>query len=153
MRFLRFIPLFALLFAAPAAAQVAVQQSGTHLDASTLACGYSAAFAVAQQSTTTCTPQAGQFVYITTIAFDACNDATGTAVTPATFTSTNIPGLPTFGVAMVTQATYANPCWHWQVVFPSPVKSTAAGTAVTIVSPATAAHTAWQATVFGYSAP
>src|ERR1700747_1320369 len=71
----------------PAAAQVATQQSGTRLDASTLACSSSPAFEVTQHSTTTCTPQAGQFVYISAIAFDVCTDGTGTATTPTTFTS------------------------------------------------------------------
>jgi hypothetical protein len=151
MRFLRSLALAALFACSYSAAfaQVATQQSGTRLDASTLACSYSAAFAVNQQSTITCTPQAGQFVYITTIAFDVCTDGTGTATTPTTFTSTNIPGTPTFGMAI---AATAEICQHWQVVFPSPVKSVAAGTAVTVVSPSQTTHNAYQATVFGYSA-
>jgi hypothetical protein len=152
MRFLRLLSAVALFAAAalPAAAQVSTQQSGTRLDAATLACSYSAAFAVNQQSTTTCTPQSGQFVYVTTIAFDVCTDGTGSATTPTTFTSTNIPGTPTFGMAI---AATAEICQHWQVVFPSPVKSVAAGTAVTVVSPSSATHNAYQATIFGYSAP
>jgi hypothetical protein len=152
MRFVRYlsVALLAALFASAASAQVVTQQSASRLDASQLACSYSAAFGVDQQVTTTCTPNAGQYVYITTIAFDACTDGTGTAVTPTTFTTTNIPGTPTFGFAIAASAEI---CQHWQVVFPSPVKSTAANTAVTVVSPAAALHDAFQATVIGYSAP
>jgi hypothetical protein len=120
------------------------------LDAANTSCSYSAAFAVAQQETTTCTPAAGQFFYITAIAFDVCTDGTGTATTPATFTTTNLTGAPTFGVAI---AAAAEICQHWSIPMPTPLKSTAAGTAVTVVSPATATHNAYQATVFGYSAP
>lgn len=142
--------LAALLFAAPAVAQVQTQQSGTHADAASLACSYSAAYAVNQQETTTCTPAAGQFVYITGIAFDVCTDGTGSATTPTTFTTTNLPGSPTFGMAI---AATAEICQHWQVPFSAPLKSVAAGTAVTVVSPAAVAHNAYQATVFAYSAP
>src|SRR5262249_20725627 len=127
-----------------------VQQNATMLNAATLACTYSAAFAVNQQETTTCTPQAGQYVYVTGIAFDVCTDGTGTATTPTTFTTTNLPSLPTFGFAI---AATAEICQHWQVPFTTPLKSTAAGTAVTVVSPRGALHNAYQASVFGYSAP
>lgn len=147
---LRSLALFAALLAGPALAQVQTQQSSTHIDAASLACSYSAAWAVNQQSTTTCTPAAGQFVYITGIAFDVCTDGTGTATTPATFTTTNLPGSPTFGMAI---AATAEICQHWQVPFATPLKSVAAGTAVTVVSPSQATHNAYQATVFAYSAP
>jgi hypothetical protein len=140
----------AALLVGPAAAQVAVQPSATKLDAATTSCSYSAAFAVNQQETTTCTPPGGQFVYITGIAFDVCTDGTGTATTPATFTTTNLTGSPTFGMAI---AATAEICQHWQVPFATPLKSTAAGTAVTVVSPGAATHNAYQATVFAYFAP
>jgi hypothetical protein len=136
--------------AGSAFAQVQTQQSGTHIDAASLACSYSAAFAINQQETTTCTPAAGQFVYITGIAFDVCTDATAAATTPTTFTTTNLPGSPTFGMAI---AATAEICQHWQVPFTTPLKSIAAGTAVTVVSPSAAAHNAYQATVFAYTAP
>jgi hypothetical protein len=147
--------LLALLLALPglASAQNAVpqvQQNGTMLNAATLACSYSAAFAVNQQETTTCTPNAGQFVYITAIAFDVCTNGTGSATTPTTFTTTNLPGAPTFGFAI---AATAEICQHWQIPFATPLKSNAAGTAVTVVSPAAATNNAYQATVFGYSSP
>ncbi len=152
MRFLRFLPLLAGLLAAPlpAASQVVTQDSGTMLNAATQSCSYSAAFAVNQQETTTCTPNAGQFFYIAGIAFDACTDATGTATTPTTFTTTGITGSPTFGFAI---AATAEICQHWSVPFATPLKSAAAGTAITVVSPSQATHNAYQATVFGYSAP
>jgi hypothetical protein len=140
----------ALLWASAASAQVAVQQSPTAINAATISCGYSAAFAVAQQETTTCTPPAGQFVYITAIAFDVCTNGTGSATTPTTFTTTGITGSPTFGMAI---AATAEICQHWQIPFATPLKSSSPGTAVTVVSPASATNNAYQATVFAYFAP
>jgi hypothetical protein len=150
LRYLSAVLLVGLLAATPAAAQVIVQDSATMLNAATQSCSYSAAFAVNQQSTTTCTPNAGQFFYITGIAFDVCTDGTGTATTPTTFTTTNLTGSPTFGTAVPASAEV---CQHWTVGFVTPLKSSAAGTAVTVVSPSSATHNAYQATVFGYSAP
>ena len=148
----RFLLGLLLVAALPLAAQaqVSVTNSATHQDAATTSCAYSAAFAVNQQETTTCTPVAGQFFYITGIAFDVCTDGTGSATTPTTFTTTNLTGSPTFGMAI---AATAEICQHWQVPFSTPLKSTAAGTTVTVVSPAQATHHAYQASVFGYSAP
>ena len=142
--------LLALGLPLAAQAQVSVTNSATHQDAANVSCSYSAAFAVNQQSTTTCTPAAGQFFYITGIAFDVCTDGTGSATTPTTFTTTNLTGSPTFGMAI---AATAEICQHWQVPFATPLKSTAAGTTVTVVSPSQATHNAYQASVFGYSAP
>jgi hypothetical protein len=152
MKRLRHFLLAAALAFAPsiASAQVTIEQSPTYLDAGTLSCSYSAAFAVNQQETTTCTPPAGQYVYITGIAFDVCTDGTGSATTPTTFTTTGITGSPTFGMAI---AATAEICQHWQVPFSTPLRSAAAGTAVTVVSPSGVPHNAYQATVFAYFAP
>ena len=143
--------LFALAGAALAQNVVPqVQQNSTRLDAATLACSYSAAVAVNQQETTTCTPSAGQYVYIIGISFSACSDSTGAAVGVTDFTTTNLPGTPTFPVAQVAGA---GACTQWTVSFATPLKSVAAGTAVTIVSPSASTHLAYQSTVFGYSSP
>lgn len=143
-----FLPLFALaLLALPASAQVAMQQSGQHLDAATNVCTVSAALAVNQQETVTCTPPAGQFVYITSISFDVCTDGTGTAANQVTWTTTNLTGSPTFGFSIAATASI---CQHWSIPLPTPLKSTAAGTAVTFVSPTAATHNSYHATVATY---
>jgi hypothetical protein len=100
MRLLRpFLGLLALaLLCLPAAAQVTVQPSAQKLDASTTVCTitYSSGttFAVNLQTTATCTPPAGQFVYITGLSFDVCTNGTGTAANQVNFTSTNLTGSP-----------------------------------------------------------
>jgi hypothetical protein len=146
MRFLRYLLLAALL-ATPAAAQVATQQSAQHLDAATNVCTPNAALAVNQQETVTCTPPAGQFVYITAIAFDVCTNGTGTAANQVTWTTTNITGAPTFGFSVAATASI---CQHWAIPLPTPLKSTAAGTAVTFVSPTAATNNSYHASVFAY---
>jgi len=139
-----------------AQAQIAppVQQASTRSDAATVVCPvtYSSgtAFAVNVQSTATCTPPAGQFVYITGISFDVCTNGTGTAANQVNFTSTNLTGSPlwTFSIAAT-----ASICQHWSEPLASPLKSTAAGTAVTIVSPAAATANSYYARVYAYYAP
>jgi hypothetical protein len=132
---------------ASASAQVAVQQSPTHIDAATGVCTVSAALAVNQQETVTCTPPAGQFVYMTSIAFDVCTNGTGSAVNQVTWTTTNITGSPTFGFSVAATASI---CQHWSIPLPTPLKSTAAGTAVTFASPAGATNNSYHATVVAY---
>lgn len=134
----------------PAYAQVVTQQSPTDLRATTTSCSYSAAIAVNQQETTTCTPPAGQYVYISAIFLTACSDGTGAAVGVTDFTTTNLTGSPTFPVAQVAGA---GACSQWSVSLVTPLKSTAAGTAVTFVSPSASTHLAYQATVLAYFAP
>lgn len=133
-----------------ASAQVAVQQSPTHLDAATAICTPSAALAVNQQETVTCTPPAGQFVYITSVAFDVCTNGTGSAANQVTWTTTNLTGAPTFGFSVAATASI---CQHWSIPLPTPLKSTAAGTAVTFVSPAAATNNSYHATVVVYYGP
>jgi hypothetical protein len=156
MRLIRpFLGLLALaLLCLPAAAQVTVQPSAQKLDASTTVCTitYSSGttFAVNLQTTATCTPPAGQFVYITGLSFDVCTNGTGTAANQVNFTSTNLTGSPfwTFSVAAT-----ASICQHWQEPLSTPLKSTAAGTAVTIVSPAAATNNSYMVRVYAYYAP
>lgn len=150
MRLFRFIPLLLALCATPALAQVQFQPSGTKLDAATTVCPFAASpVAVNQQETVTCTPPAGQFVYITSIAFDVCTNGTGSAVNQVTWTTTNLTGAPTFGFSVAATASI---CQHWSIPLPTPLKSTAAGTAVTFVSPVAATNNSYHATVAVYFA-
>jgi hypothetical protein len=57
-------------------------------------------------------------------------DGTVSATTPTIFTTSNITGSPTLGMAI---ATTAEICKHWQVPFATPLKATAAR-AATVVS-------------------
>lgn len=137
-----------------ASAQISAQISPTRLDAGTVVCTITssgaAAPAVNTQTTATCTPPAGQFVYITGISFDVCTNGTGTAVNQVSFTSTNLTGSPLWSFSIAATASI---CQHWQEPFVSPLKSTAAGTAVTVVSPAAAANNSYVARVYAYYAP
>ena len=74
--------------------------------------------AVNQQETVTCTP---------------CTDGTGIAANQVTWTSTNITGAPVWSFSIAATASI---CQRWQEPLTTPLKSTAAGTAVTLVSPA-----------------
>jgi hypothetical protein len=156
MRLLRpFLGLLALaLLCLPAAAQVTVQPSAQKLDAATTVCPitYSsgAVPAVNVTSTATCTPPGGMFVYITGISFDVCTNGTGTAANQVTFTSTNLTGSPVWSFSIAATASI---CQHWQEPLSTPLKSTAAGTAVTIVSPAAAANNSYVTRVYAYYAP
>jgi hypothetical protein len=131
-----------------------VQQSATRADAATVMCTITssgaAAPAVNTQTTATCTPPAGQFVYITGISFDVCTNGTGTAVNQVNWTSTNLTGTP---VDSFSIAATASICQHWSEPFALPLKSTVAGTAVTFVSPAAAANNSYVARVYAYYAP
>lgn len=151
MRLFRFIPLLLALCATPALAQVQFQPSGTKLDAATTVCPFAASpVAVNQQETVTCTPPAGQFVYITGISFDVCTNGTGTAANQVTWTSTNLTGAPIWSFSIAATASI---CQHWSEPLTTPLKSTAAGTAVTLVSPAAAANNSYHARVYAYFAP
>jgi hypothetical protein len=127
MRLLRpFLGLLALaLLSSAAAAQVTVQPSAQKLDAATTVCPFAATpVAVNQQETVTCTPPAGQFVYITGISFDVCTNGTGTAANQVTFTSTNLTGSPVWSFSIAATASI---CQHWSEPLATPLKSTAAG--------------------------
>lgn len=131
-----------------------VQQSATRADAATVMCTITssgaAAPAVNTQTTATCTPPAGQFVYITGVSFDVCTNGTGTAVNQVNWTTTNLTGSPIYSFSLAATASI---CQHWSEPFAVPLKSTAAGTAVTFVSPAAAANNSYVARVYAYYAP
>ena len=149
---------FLLAIGAIAMAQVfiapPVQQSSTMANASTTVCPLTssgaAAPAVNVQITATCTPPAGQYVYITGVSFDVCTNATGTVVNQGSFTSTNLTGAPLWSFSI---AATAEICQHWGDDPVTPLKSTAAGTPVTIVSPAAATNNSYVQRVYAYYAP
>lgn len=136
------------------AAQAASAQSGptrVQQDPSVLtACSVSnATAAINNQVTVTITPPSGQYVYICGIDVASSQNATSTVNTNLQYTSTNLGGwswkyslAATVNIA-ITQAFYFN----------NPVKSAAAGTAVTVVSPGATANTAFNINVYYYFAP
>ena len=126
-----------------------VQQTATMLNAAPLAC--TTANGINAQVTCTLTPTPGQYVYITSIVMTACNNATGIAVTNLSFTTTNITGSPLFGVSIANAVNICAP--PIVLSFVTPQKSSAPTTAVTIVSPAATAQTAFTISATGYSAP
>lgn len=128
-----------------------VQQSASRADATTsVAISNTTALTVASQVTATATPTNGS-VYVTGIIVGACNDATGAAVLPTVFTTTNLPSLPFIPWANAsTVSTCFGPTTY---MFASPLKASSPGVAVTVVSPASATHTAFYADILYYSAP
>jgi hypothetical protein len=154
----KLLTLALLCLAGPALAQTfiapPIQQTATRADAATTVCPLTssgaAAPAVNVQITATCTPPAGQYVYITGISFDVCTNATGTVVNQGSFTSTNLTGAPLWSFSI---AATAEICQHWIDNPATPLKSTAPGTAVTIVSPAAAANNSYVQRVYAYYAP
>jgi hypothetical protein len=148
-KFLLAVALFALA-ALPAAAQVAVQQSPTRLDACNLVANGNGA--VNTQVTATATPSAGQYVYICEIDFEFCNDGTGNTAGAAvtTVAATNLPAAFKwqFPVSTATGA-----CFNLTLPFPKPLKSSTASTAVTIQTMAALTHTAPNVNALYYSAP
>jgi len=135
-------------------------QSGYHADAA----GFS------QQSTggrTTCsttqdtvanetitiTPPAGQYVYLTGVYFEVSPNATA-ASSATVWSSTNLTGNPAW-LTNTTTAAAANPSAEYvvQEIYPNGLKSTVAGTAVTIVPNATTASAFICAHAVGYFNP
>ncbi len=103
--------------------------------------------------TITITPPAGQYVYLTGIYFEGLANATG-ATSTTVFSSTNLTGSPAWLVPFTATAA-ANPSAYVNVseVYPTAMKSTVAGTAVTIVPQATSASAFICAKAIGYFSP
>ena len=126
-----------------------VQADPTRLDADG-SCSYAPAVnTAASANTCTITPPPGQFVYVDTLIFNPCMDGTASVSSiQQNYTSTNI-GNPTI-VWEASQISYAattatsapvNACAPSpNLAAAAPLKSTVAGTAVTFVPPAQAAH-------------
>jgi len=131
-----------------------VQQTATRADAAPVMCTITssgaAAPAVNTQTTSTCTPPGSWFVYITGVSFDVCTNGTGSAVNQVNWTTTNLTGAPIYSFSIAATASI---CQHWSEPFAVPLKSTAAGTAVTFVSPAAATNNSYVARVYAYFAP
>lgn len=130
-----------------------VQQSGQRLDAATLMCTNTSSGtlnAVNTVTTATCTPPAGQYVYVTAFNFDVCTNGTGSAVTNVTYTSTNLTGSP---VWVFSLGATADICQHWGDAMATPLKSSQPGVAVTVVSPAAATNNSYSLRVYAYYGP
>jgi hypothetical protein len=125
-----------------------VQQSATQLTACTTA---NANAAVNTTATLTITPPNGQYVYLSEMDAQVSNNATG-AVTQANvkFTTTNLGGWQ----YQYSSANAANTSTSiGPFAFSPPLKSAAAGTAVTIVSPAVNAQATYSINSCYYFAP
>ncbi len=126
-----------------------VQPSSTHLDATAVV----GTLATAINATTSLsfTPPSGQYLYVSEIYFNVCANGTGTAQAQVSFTTTNLPGPPAFEYSIPATA---NTCVQLgPFMFPNGLKSSAAGTAVTFVTPAAAASNSYGAFVSGWYAP
>lgn len=140
MTFLRNLA-FALALCAPLAAlgQVPTQQSATHSDAATLvAAPTGSVCTTVNESTnlavTTQTPGANQSVWISAIAFDLGQDATGTTAVPY-LSATGLQSTPVWSLPQV--AAGVNMGSHWTEYFPTTLQGTK-GTAVAFSMSATA---------------
>lgn len=133
--------------------QALVQQSPTRLDVAT---GVAAAVgAINTQQTATITVPAGQYAYITAVGLSACQNATSTAISVATFTSTNL-ATQTGGTTptwLLSAAATAQLCYFSFESYGQPIKSASPGTAVTIVSPAAVAQAGFGIRAYYYTAP
>ena len=158
----------AFALAAPASALPSVmnaaptQQDPSRADAAAGSCSYAPAVNQTAASTTcTITPPAGQFVYVDSLIFKACLDGTASISSiQQDYTSTNI-GAPllTWQTALISGSTITtnattNLCdTSPNLAGPTPLKSIAAGVAVTFVPPAQAAHASFGMFVAYHFAP
>jgi hypothetical protein len=142
-----------LLLAAPAFAQAPVQSVPSELRASQV-CADSRSAAAAGGSVSL-TPPSGNFLYINSIEINAAAStaAAATLGTPASATTTNIPGTPTMGAFPIqTQAAGVKIGDFFYALSGNGLKSSAPGTAVTITTPAVTG-VAWHISMCGYYAP
>jgi hypothetical protein len=104
-------------------------------------------------TTITITPPAGNYVYLTGLSIDVFPNATA-STSATTWTSTNLTGSPAWLVSTTTAAA-ANPSapFFLHDSYPTALRSTAPGTAVTIVPGATTASAFICARAFGYFSP
>lgn len=144
----------------PASAQVTVQTSPTRPDAATLVSSTAPAVNATQATgTVTITPPSGQYVYFTGIYVAACGDGTAsTSSIQQNFTTTNLSSLTIETSMLAYAATTAianniSSCDRVSLPFATPLRSAAAGTAVTIVPPAQAAHMSFPIIATYYFAP
>lgn len=137
------------LLTVPADAQTAalpggatsVQKTSARADAASFANGMTAGNCTTTQvstanGTVTITPPAGNFVYLASFTAQVANNSTG-AVSAAALSTTNLTGSPAWLVS--EQAAAQASTEEVNTVWPTGLKSTVAGTAVTIVPSATLA--------------
>jgi hypothetical protein len=137
-----------------------IQQNGTMLNAANNVASTAPAVNATQAAgTVTITPPAGQYVYVTGLYVAACGDGTAsTSSVQQNFTTTNLGtfSIQTSMLAYAATTAIANnisSCDRVSIPFSVPVKSSAAGTAVTVVPPAQAAHMTFPIIVTYYTAP
>lgn len=133
----------------------AVQQSAARADAASFNAGTTAANCTTTQvavatNTVTITPPAGNFVYLASVTAQVANNSTG-AVSAAALSTTNLTGAPAWLVS--EQAAAAAVAEEVNQVFPTGLKSTVAGTNVTIVPTATLASGYLCVQVAGWYSP
>jgi len=132
-----------------------VTQSASRADAATFIIGNSRTSCTTTQDTVanltiTITPPAGQYVYITGMYFEVAPNATA-STSNTLWTSTNLTGSPQW-LTGTTTAAAANPSAPYFIneQYPTALRSTVAGTAVTIVPSATTASAFICAHAVGY---
>lgn len=134
--------------ATTAAAQtVSVQQSATPLDAVAIY-----ATSASSAATITVTPPSGQFFYLTNVEITNCAGSSAvTAAAVTTVTTTNLGGgtTPAWTIGSGVAAGLCQPS-PVNGPFPHPLKSNAAGTAVTFVLPTFATNQTVRVSVYGY---
>ena len=103
--------------------------------------------------TITITPPAGNYVYLTGLYIEALGNATA-ATSTTVWSSTNLTGSPAW-LTPFTASAAANPtnATYLAEVYPTAIKSTVAGTAVTIVPQATSASAFLCAHAVGFYNP
>ncbi len=143
---------------AQSAAGVTVTQSGAKADAATFfaapaATSCTTVAATVANLTITVTPPAGQYVYLTGFFLEVLANATA-ASSATIWTSTNLTGSPVW-LANVTASAASVPTYEYSLaeVYPTALKSTVAGTPVTILPTATSASAFQCAKVVGYFNP
>lgn len=146
--------------AACAQAPTAVQQAGSRPDAAAFlqgpaggATSCATVNTTAALNTVTITPPAGNHVYITGVYIDITADVTGVTQV-ATMATTNITGSPIWSLATIVPTAGANGTMRQiSETFPTALKSTVPGTAVTFVPSAQTNHAIFCTRVAGYFAP
>ena len=137
---------------------VIVTQSGSKADASTFYAAPAATSCTTSQAsianlTVTITPPAGQYVYLTGVYVEYLPNATA-ASSATLWTATNITGTPAW-LANVTASAASVPTSEFLIaeIYPTGLKSTVAGTPVTILPQATSASTFQCVKAVGYFSP
>lgn len=149
---------FAALLTTSAFAEngTAVQQTTTRKDVATFLKGpaggattCSTVNTTVANTTVTITPDAGKYVYITGVYVDITSDATGTTGV-ATLSTTNLTGAPFWSLASLAVLTNANGYRQIAETYPTGLKSSQPGLAVTFVPSAQTANEIYCIRVAGY---